>query len=225
MNKIHPFQINADSGEVSITSPARSSDTERGIYELSIRATDYGSPPKYTEAKVYVRVGVPGNQKPIFRGNFKSSLPGPSSYRARILENAAPGTEVIRVMANDPDGRDNLLQYQIRSGAKDNFVINSSSGLITVSADARLDLESGGDKYEVVVYAIDSGTPIRETATTTVSVTILDVNNKPPIFPNSTHLVYVSERASIGTSFFVLFFKSVLGVKTVKTAKSFRTHL
>ncbi|XP_011505905.1 PREDICTED: cadherin-23 [Ceratosolen solmsi marchali] len=192
------FKINAETGEVSIISPVRSSDTERGIYELSIRATDYGSPAKYTEAKIYVRVGVPGNQKPIFRGNFKSSLPGPSSYRTRIFENAPAGTEVIRVMANDPDGRDNLLQYQIRSGAKDNFVINSSSGLISVSPDARLDLEAGGDKYEVIVYAIDSGTPIRETATTTVSVTIIDVNNKPPVFIDSTHLIYVSERAAIG---------------------------
>ena len=179
-------------------SPARSSDTERGIYELTIRATDYGSPAKFSEAKVYIRVGVPGNQKPIFRGNFKSNQPGPSAYRARILENAAPGTEVIRVMANDPDGRDNLLQYQIRSGAKDNFVINSSSGVITISPDANLDLETGGDRYDVIVYAIDSGTPIRETATTTVTVTIVDVNNKPPVFQNSTYLVYVSERANIG---------------------------
>lgn len=104
-------------------------------------------------------------------------------------------------MANDPDGRDNLLQYQIRSGAKDNFVINSSSGVITVSHDARLDLEASGDKYEVIVYAIDSGTPIKETATTTVTVTIVDVNNKPPAFQNSTYQVYVSERASIGNYF------------------------
>ncbi|XP_058795727.1 cadherin EGF LAG seven-pass G-type receptor 3 [Phymastichus coffea] len=192
------FKLHPDTGELTITTPARSGDTERGVYELTTRATDYGSPPRYSEAKVYIRVGVPGNQKPIFRGNFKSTLPGPSAYRARILENAASGTEVIRVMANDPDGRDNLLQYQIRSGAKDNFVINPNSGIITVSPDARLDLEKGGDKYEVVIYAIDSGTPIKETATTTVTVTIVDVNNKSPVFPNSTYTVYVSERASIG---------------------------
>lgn len=103
----------------------RSDDTERGIYELTIRATDAGTPPLYSEGKLSVRVGVPGNQKPIFRGNYKSNSPGPSTYRARLLENASPGTEVIRVVANDPDGRDNLLQYHIASGAKDNFVINS----------------------------------------------------------------------------------------------------
>lgn len=73
-----------------------------------------------------------------------------------------------------------------------------SSGVITVSPDARLDLETGGEKYEVIVYAIDSGTPVRETATTTVTVNMVDVNNKPPMFNESTYLVYVSERAPIG---------------------------
>lgn len=108
-----------------MSKPVRSGDTERGTYELMIRATDTGIPPLYSEAKLFVRVGVPGNQKPIFRGNYKSNLPGPSTYRARLLENASPGTEVIRVVANDPDGRDNLLQYYIASGSKDNFVIDS----------------------------------------------------------------------------------------------------
>lgn len=192
------FRVNPDTGEITMQKSARSGDTERGFYELSIRATDAGTPPLYSEVKFLVRVGVPGNQKPVFRGNYKPGSPGPNNYRARLLENATPGTEVVRVVANDPDGRDSLLQYHIASGAKDNFVIDSSSGIITVSPDARLDLETGGNKYEVIVHAIDSGTPVRETATTTVTVNITDVNNKPPIFDNSTYLVYVSERAIIG---------------------------
>ncbi|XP_046625369.1 cadherin-23 isoform X1 [Neodiprion virginianus] len=194
------FKVDPETGEVGMQKPARSGDTERGLYELSIRATDKGKPPLYSETKLFVRVGVPGNQKPIFRGNYKAGAPGPNTYRARLLENATPGTEVVKVTANDPDGRDSLLQYYIASGAKDNFVINQSSGIITVSPDARLDMESGGDKYNVIVYAVDSGTPVRETATTTVAVNIIDVNNKSPVFNNSTYLMYVSERAAIGDS-------------------------
>jgi len=68
-----------------------------------------------------------------------------------------------------------------------------------VSPDARLDLETGGEKYEVIVYAVDSGTPVKETATTIVTVNIIDVNNKPPTFNESTYIVHVSERAAIGT--------------------------
>lgn len=67
-----------------------------------------------------------------------------------------------------------------------------------MSPDARLDLETGGEKYEVIIYAVDSGTPVKETATTTVTVNIIDVNNKPPAFNESAYLIYVSERAAIG---------------------------
>lgn len=83
------------------------------------------------------------------------------------------------------------------------FLLLHSSGIITVSLDARLDLESGGEKYEVIVYAVDSGLPVKETATTTVTVNIIDVNNKPPMFNESTYLIYVSERAAIGTSLII----------------------
>ncbi|CAB0037958.1 unnamed protein product [Trichogramma brassicae] len=192
------FKIQPETGELVLTGSARSTDTERGIYELVVRATDHGSPAKFAEARVYIRVGVPGNQKPVFRGNYKSSQPGPNVYRAKIPENAAAGTEIIRVQANDPDGRDNLLRYRIHSGARDNFAMDPRSGLMTVAPEARLDLESGGPKYEVIVHAVDSGEPIRETATTTVTVEVLDVNNKPPAFENSSYTAYVSERAKIG---------------------------
>lgn len=192
------FQINPETGELIIINPVKSGDTEGGIYELIVRATDHGHPPAYTEIPVIIRVGVPGNQKPIFRGSYKADSSGPSFYKAKVPENAEPGTEITRVMANDPDGSDSLLQYQIASGAKDNFVIDSSTGVISVSPDAQLDLESSGNEYKIIVHAVDSGLPIRETATTTVVVTIVDVNNKPPEFKNSTYIAYVSEKAAIG---------------------------
>lgn len=75
-----------------------------------------------------------------------------------------------------------------------------SSGLITVSPDARLDLETGSKRYDVIVYAVDSGVPVRETATTTVTVNVMDVNNKPPAFDNNSYTVYLSEKAAIGNT-------------------------
>lgn len=101
--------------------------------------------------------------------------------------------------------------------------VDRSSGVITVSPDARLDLESGGEKYEVIVYAIDSGTPVRETATTTVTVNMIDVNNKPPMFNESTYLVYVSERAAIGKFNNFLRFKKY--IKTRSNSNSSQASL
>lgn len=46
------------------------------------------------------------------------------NYKASIREDAKPGENVTQVIANDPDGLDDLLTYHIISGSKDNFAIN-----------------------------------------------------------------------------------------------------
>lgn len=63
---------------------------------------------------MYVRVGVPGNQRPVFRG-----VP----YNVTIPETTFPGKEILTVRATDPDGPDTAIQYRIANGA-DNFQIN-----------------------------------------------------------------------------------------------------
>lgn len=72
-----------------------------------------------------------------------------------------------------------------------------STGLITVTREARLDRDTNPESYAIVVNAIDAGFPIPETATTTVHVKIQDINDKPPRFPQQTYTAYVSERSPI----------------------------
>nr|CAD7446778.1 unnamed protein product [Timema bartmani] len=170
---------------------------------ISFRCCSRGEPPLHTDVDLLIRVGVLGNQRPTFR-RTPNIIDNSSSYSASIHENAQPGSNVVTVIATDPDGQDSLLQYFIANGAKDKFVINHSSGQISVSPDANFDLETEGSIYKIVVLAVDAGTPIHETATTTVTVDIIDVNNKPPIFPGnpSTYTCYVSESAAIGTFVF-----------------------
>lgn len=68
-----------------------------------------------------IRVGIPGNQRPIFRGTQH----GTNNYHVEITEDAAPGTEVITITASDPDGQNSKLIYRINQGAKDNFIIDN----------------------------------------------------------------------------------------------------
>ncbi|PZC83942.1 hypothetical protein B5X24_HaOG206691 [Helicoverpa armigera] len=208
------FTIDEDTGEISIIEKVDSMDTPRGQYELIVRATDYGVPPLHNETRVFIRVGVPGNQRPTFKGNYhhykytvSQHSPettedftfdlNPMNYKANIREDAKPGQNVTMVVANDPDGLDDLLTYHIVSGSRDNFVINEKSGLITVSNDANLDRDVNPDRYEIIVSAVDSGMPIPETATTTVFVTIQDVNDKPPKFNVTESTTHISEKAKV----------------------------
>ncbi|XP_045493126.1 cadherin-23 [Colias croceus] len=207
------FTIDEHTGELDIVQKVETMDTPRGQYELVVRATDYGIPPLFNETRVFIRVGVPGNQRPTFKGNYhhykytvnqKNDVTddftfdlNPMNYKANIREDAKPGDNVTMVVANDPDGLDDLLTYHILTGSKDNFVINEKTGLITVSSDANLDRDLNTDRYEIIVSAVDSGRPAPETATTTVFVHISDVNNKPPVFNITQATTYISERTPI----------------------------
>ncbi|CAH2074945.1 unnamed protein product, partial [Iphiclides podalirius] len=208
------FAVDPHSGELAILQRLSSMDTPRGQYELIVRATDFGTPPLHNDTQVFIRVGVPGNQRPTFKGNYhhyhytvghhptaaeELSLDlKPMNYQASVREDAPPGLEVATVVANDPDGLDALLTYHIVSGSKDNFIIDEKTGVITVSSDANLDRDSNPERYEIVVSAVDSGQPVPETATTTVFVTVRDVNDKPPSFTAAPSATYISERAKVG---------------------------
>ena len=196
------LSVDAASGEVRMEGPVSAAHTPRGQYELTVRATDAGRPALHSEAAVVVRVGVPGNQRPVFRNPAGIN----THYIAAVRENVAPHTQVLQVAASDPDGQDSLLTFSIAAGAKDNFNIDSKTGIITVAPEARLDPdETGVSRYELVVLAVDSGLPVRETASATVAVTIQDVNNKPPVFDTSdSYTRHVSERAQPGHSVLVV---------------------
>lgn len=122
----HVFAINENSGEITIVTPVNSMDTERGQYELSIKAMDYGTPSLSNTTRVLIRVGISGNQRPIFKGHFstvgKGDIPGPPRFTVTIPEIAPVGYNVTTVAASDPDGLDSLLTYRV-VGANDNFVI------------------------------------------------------------------------------------------------------
>jgi len=83
------------------------------------------------------------------------------------------------------------------------FLVVFRSGQISVSPEARLDPDTTGLwRYQLTVLAVDSGLPVRETASAMVQVNIVDVNNKPPTFNLSDSAAYtrhVTESAPIGT--------------------------
>ena len=113
-------------------------------------------------------LGARGNQSPEFVSNAVSR---------RIAENAAVGDPVGGpITASDADG--DTLTYSIPA-ATSNFAINAATGQLTVKAGAMLNHDvDDGDSQEVVVTVNDpSGS---ETAiTTTVTITITDVNEAP----------------------------------------------
>lgn len=182
------FFVEPVSGEISMQRPLSYIDTPTSTYTLTVRATDVGKPPRHSDVRVFVTVGRDTNRPPRFRQR---------RYEAEVPEDAAAGLVVLQMSASDPDGPDEAVTYMLTAGARDNFVMNLTSGEITVASGASLDRDVT-PRYQLTVAAVDSGAETQQTSTTTVIVNLLDVNNKPPKFNQESYVRYVSERLPPG---------------------------
>lgn len=106
--------------------------------------------------------------------------------------------------ARDADlGIFNTQRYSIVSGNTDNAFRLSShrerDGVLYLDLQINgfLDRETT-DHFELVIEALDGGTPPLR-GTMTVNITILDVNDNPPVFAESAYSAIIPENATVGT--------------------------
>ncbi|KAK8401064.1 hypothetical protein O3P69_002684 [Scylla paramamosain] len=182
------FFMEPESGELTIQRPLTHLDTPTSTYTLTVRATDAGEPPRYSDVRIFITVGRDTNRPPRFRQR---------TYKTELPEDVQPGTLLLQVSATDPDGPDDGITFLLTAGARDNFIINSTTGEIKVAQGASLDRDIS-PQFDVVVAAVDSGAQTRQTSTTTLTVSLQDVNNKPPKFSQDSYVQYVSERLPAG---------------------------
>ncbi|XP_062337304.1 cadherin-18-like [Osmerus eperlanus] len=110
------------------------------------------------------------------------------------------GTSVVQVTATDADdptyGNSAKIVYSILQG-QPYFSVDPKTGVIR-TALAGMDREAR-ERYFLVVQAKDmAGSVGGLSGTTTVNVTLTDVNDNPPRFPQKSYQLYVSESAAVG---------------------------
>ncbi|XP_059530723.1 cadherin EGF LAG seven-pass G-type receptor 2 isoform X1 [Myotis daubentonii] len=182
------FYLDAQTGALDVVSPLDYETTKE--YTLRVRAQDGGRPPlSNVSGLVTVQVLDINDNAPIF-----VSTP----FQATVLESVPLGYLVLHVQAIDADAGDNArLEYRLAGVGHDfPFTINNGTGWISVAAE--LDREEV-DFYSFGVEARDHGTPAL-TASASVSVTILDVNDNNPTFTQPEYTVRLNEDAAVGTS-------------------------
>ena len=178
------MQIDAKSGILTLT---RSIDRETyDSIEVAIQVSDGV---RSTEWKKRVYVEDVNDNAPLFvKPHFSFD----------ISETAQRGAFVGKIEAKDLDSTGNQVSYSfISDWGVDTFSLDPSSGIITVSAN-ELDHEDV-ELYILMVSASDSGEPTM-TATSTVYVNVLDVNDNPPKCAQSSYGVKLTEDAPIGST-------------------------
>lgn len=184
-NSTDLVQVDKLSGLVSLKK--KMSDLDLGKnYDLVIRATDHGVPPKQDTCDVTFTMTSENNFSPEF-----SSF----SYQVFVPENEPIGTTILIVKATDHDeGPNGLVRYSFENSS-DKFKLNMETGAITIAQI--LDFERIKE-YRLNVIAMDTGfEPKRSKAT--LSIMLTDINDNPPTFNQTLFNVFILENSPPGT--------------------------
>ncbi|NXI75689.1 PCD23 protein, partial [Rhipidura dahli] len=127
-----------------------------------------------------------------------------SYYKASVWEGQSPKIDIIQVFATDLDsGLNGETEYSILSGNENaTFLIDSTRGILATNTG--LDYENTSSyrfvssSHQLVLLASDRGTPSLN-STATVLITVLDVNDNPPVFSSPEYHVHVKESIPIGS--------------------------
>ncbi|XP_021094788.1 protocadherin-15 isoform X2 [Heterocephalus glaber] len=120
------------------------------------------------------------------------------SYDIYVYTDMRPGDSIIQLTAVDADeGSNGEITYEILVGAQGDFIINKTTGLITVAPGVELIV---GQTYALTVQATDNAPPAeRRHSICTVYIEVLPPNNQsPPRFPQLMYSLEISEAMRIG---------------------------
>ncbi|XP_034149342.1 protocadherin gamma-A11-like [Esox lucius] len=170
-----PFKLNPSIK--NYYSLVTTSELDREIisdYNITITATDEGSPPLSSSKTIHLSVSDVNDNPPVFEEQ---------SYSAYVTENNKPGSSMCSVTARDPDWRQNgtvvysLLPSEVNGVPVSSFLsINGDTGVI--HAVRAFDYEQFRS-FKVHLVARDNGSPPLS-SNVTVSVFITDENDNSP---------------------------------------------
>uniref|UniRef100_A0A8C7JEC9 FAT atypical cadherin 3a n=1 Tax=Oncorhynchus kisutch TaxID=8019 RepID=A0A8C7JEC9_ONCKI len=178
------YSIDPDTGELKT---AQALDREKTpVYRLVAQATDGGG--RFCRAEVHLTLLDVNDNPPAF------SAP---HYTASVYEDTSTKALLTRIQAIDPDeGVSRKVVYSLANSAAGFFSIDKSSGIVVL--ERTLDREQQ-PSYMITVRASDQGSPVRLSSLVNVTVTVLDINDNPPVFERRDHLATVPEDVGLGT--------------------------
>ncbi|XP_039610278.1 cadherin-7a [Polypterus senegalus] len=179
------FIIDENTGDIHATK--RLDREEQAYYTLRAQAVDrLTNKPVEPESEFVIKIQDINDNEPKF-------LDGP--YTAGVPEMSPVGTSVIQVTATDADdptyGNSARVVYSILQG-QPYFSVEPKTGIIR-TALPNMDREAK-DQYLLVIQAKDMiGLMGGLSGTTSVTVTLSDVNDNPPRFPRKSYQYNIPE--------------------------------
>ncbi|XP_054660054.1 cadherin EGF LAG seven-pass G-type receptor 2 isoform X3 [Grus americana] len=185
-DSIPQFRIAAETG--AVTTQMELDYEDQVSYTLAITARDNGIPQKSDTTYLEILVSDVNDNAPQFLRD---------SYQGSVYEDVPTFTSVLQVSATDRDSGLNGRVFYTFQGGDDgdgDFIIESTSGIVRTLR--RLDRENV-PLYSLRAFAVDKGVPAKRTLVE-IQVTVLDINDNPPVFERDEFDIFVEENSPIG---------------------------
>nr|XP_055185393.1 LOW QUALITY PROTEIN: cadherin EGF LAG seven-pass G-type receptor 1 [Nyctereutes procyonoides] len=182
------FRIDPDTGTIYTMTELDYED--QAAYTLAITARDNGIPQKSDTTSLEILILDANDNAPRFLRDF---------YQGSVFEDAPPSTSVLQVSATDRDsGPNGRLLYTFQGGddGDGDFYIEPTSGVIRTQR--RLDRENVA-VYNLRALAVDRGSPAPLSASVEIQVSVLDINDNPPVFERDELELFVEENSPVGS--------------------------
>nr|XP_056711025.1 protocadherin-23 [Euleptes europaea] len=192
------FSIDPRNGSLFLAKPVTFQD-KTPIIQLLVEAIDHGNPPLTAITSVVVHIQDVNNYVPQFTM---------AAYNLSVRENVSIGEKLLTFSAADYDKshENNYIEYSIIGGNGSNKFLVETCVIGPQSPNkvvGNLRLRSLLDRektsaYQLLILASVHGAPLLN-STATVSITVLDVNDSPPIFTSLEYRVHVRENTPVGS--------------------------
>lgn len=178
------FSLHPSTGELKTLAPL---DRElEAVYHFTVKATDAGG--RFCQADVILTLEDVNDNAPVFSAD---------PYTITVFENTEPKTFLSRVQATDSDeGKNCQILYSMVTSADGQFSIDEQSGIISLEKPLDRELQA---VYTLTMKAMDQGYPRRLSTLGNVLVSVLDINDNPPVFEQREYAATVSEDTAVGT--------------------------
>ncbi|XP_074460534.1 protocadherin beta-1-like, partial [Larus michahellis] len=182
---LRTFKINPGTGQIRLKKPVDYEETK--TYEIDVQATDGGGLTTYCKVKVQVEDVNDNAPKVII-----------TSLTSTISEAAPPNTVVALFNVRDWDSGDNGRTRCELPGEQPFSLTPLAADSYALVTSGELDREQVAE-YNVTVRACDEGFPPLS-ASKTLLVGLLDVNDNAPSFSQDVYTMVLSENEPAGTS-------------------------
>uniref|UniRef100_T1IXK6 Cadherin domain-containing protein n=1 Tax=Strigamia maritima TaxID=126957 RepID=T1IXK6_STRMM len=190
MNESKVLKLDGDSGEIILIEPIdRDAPSNQVSFKVQVFARDLLSISKQNgSTNVTILVSDVNDNSPKFEQNF---------YQVQIPEDTPLGSTLpVTFITEDPDeGPNGLVAVFQFNQSHPKFVMNNATGVVTLVEP--LDYEEE-NRFTFQVEAVDRG-DIPRTGSTTLVVNVLNINESPPVFTNSSYELWAGENVGRGT--------------------------